>query len=94
MDLFVRVSNKVAITMYQQLGYIVYRTVLEYYNGDPDEDAYGRFYFWAWIYMLCIYMFRINKYILSLDMRKALSRDVKKKSMIPLTHPVRPEEVD
>lgn len=43
MDLFVRVSNKVAITMYQQLGYIVYRTVLEYYNGDPDEDAYGRY---------------------------------------------------
>jgi len=27
-------------------------------------------------------------------MRKALSKDVKKKSMIPLTHPVRPEEVD
>lgn len=40
-DLFVRVSNKVAIKMYQQLGYIVYRTVLEYYNGDPDEDAFG-----------------------------------------------------
>jgi hypothetical protein len=29
----------------------------------------------------------------SVDMRKALSRDVKKKSVIPLTHPVRPEEV-
>jgi N-terminal acetyltransferase B complex catalytic subunit len=28
------------------------------------------------------------------DMRKALSRDVKKKSVIPLAHPVRPEEVD
>ncbi|KAG7199261.1 hypothetical protein KM043_018126 [Ampulex compressa] len=67
-DLFVRVSNKVAIKMYQRLGYIVYRTVLEYYNGDPDEDAY--------------------------DMRKALSRDVKKKSVIPLMHPVRPEDVD
>lgn len=40
-DLFVRVSNKVAIKMYQQLGYIVYRTVLEYYNGNPDEDAFG-----------------------------------------------------
>lgn len=40
-------------------------------------------------------MCKINKYhILSSDMRKALSRDVKKKSMIPLTHPVRPEEVD
>ncbi|XP_017883819.1 N-alpha-acetyltransferase 20 [Ceratina calcarata] len=67
-DLFVRVSNKVAINMYQQLGYIVYRTVLEYYSGNPDEDAF--------------------------DMRKALSRDVKKKSVIPLTHPVRPEEID
>jgi len=42
-DLFVRVSNKVAIKMYTELGYIVYRTVLEYYSGDPDEDAYGKF---------------------------------------------------
>lgn len=40
-DLFVRVSNKVAINMYTNLGYIIYRTVLEYYSGDPDEDAYG-----------------------------------------------------
>ncbi|PNF17021.1 hypothetical protein B7P43_G02748 [Cryptotermes secundus] len=54
--------------MYKRLGYIVYRTVLEYYSGDTDEDAF--------------------------DMRKALSRDVKKKSVIPLMHPVRPEEVD
>lgn len=29
-----------------------------------------------------------------LDMRKACSRDVNQKSVIPLTHPVRPEEVD
>lgn len=28
--------------MYKNLGYIVYRTVLEYYSGDPDEDAYGK----------------------------------------------------
>nr|CAG4644344.1 EOG090X0ENV [Lepidurus arcticus] len=67
-DLFVRVSNTVAINMYRNLGYIVYRTVLDYYSGDPDEDAY--------------------------DMRKALSRDVEKKSVIPLTHPVRPEDID
>lgn len=40
-DLFVRVSNKVAINMYKNLGYIVYRTILDYYFGDPDEDAYG-----------------------------------------------------
>lgn len=67
-DLFVRVSNKVAIKMYEQLGYVIYRVVLEYYNGDPDENAY--------------------------DMRKALSRDVQKKSVIPLAQPVRPEEID
>ena len=54
--------------MYKQLGYIVYRKILGYYSGDPDEDAF--------------------------DMRKALSRDVKKKSVIPLARPVRPEEVN
>ena len=37
-DLFVRISNAVAITMYSNLGYIVYRTVLEYYSG--DENAF------------------------------------------------------
>lgn len=67
-DLFVRVSNKVAVAMYNKLGYTVYRRVLEYYSGDVDEDAF--------------------------DMRKALSRDVEKKSVIPITHPVRPEELD
>ncbi|XP_015492215.1 N-alpha-acetyltransferase 20 isoform X1 [Parus major] len=47
-DLFVRVSNQVAVNMYKQLGYSVYRTVLEYYSassGEPDEDAYGKFSF-------------------------------------------------
>lgn len=66
MDLFVRISNEVAIAMYTALGYIVYRTVLEYYSG--DEDAY--------------------------DMRKSLARDIYKRSMIPLTQPVRPEDID
>ncbi|KAF1418830.1 N-alpha-acetyltransferase 20, partial [Spheniscus humboldti] len=42
-DLFVRVSNQVAVNMYKQLGYSAYRTVLEYYSassGEPDEDAH------------------------------------------------------
>lgn len=42
-DLFVRPSNEVAINMYKNLGYIVYRTVLGYYGGGADkdnEDAY------------------------------------------------------
>lgn len=68
-DLFVRVSNKVAVSMYHRLGYTVYRRVLDYYSGDIlDEDAF--------------------------DMRKALSRDVDKTSVIPLPHPVRPDELD
>ncbi|XP_045170066.1 N-alpha-acetyltransferase 20-like [Mercenaria mercenaria] len=67
-DLFVRVSNKVAVDMYNKLGYSVYRRVIEYYSGEVDEDAF--------------------------DMRKALSRDVDQKSIIPLTHPVRPEDLD
>ena len=40
-DLFVRKSNEVAINMYKQLGYVVYRTVIGYYSGMVDEDAYG-----------------------------------------------------
>lgn len=37
-------SNKIAINMYKNLGYIVYRTVIDYYAGpgDVDEDAYGK----------------------------------------------------
>jgi|TARA_B110000977_G_scaffold102705_1_gene134215 N-terminal acetyltransferase B complex catalytic subunit len=35
-DLFVRKSNVNAIAMYAQLGYRVYRTVLDYYSGEED----------------------------------------------------------
>lgn len=62
-DLFVRQSNQVALIMYERLGYSVYRRVLDYYSGDPDEDAF--------------------------DMRKALSRDIHKRTIKPLPHPVR-----
>lgn len=67
-DLFVRVSNSVAITMYENLGYTVYRKVLQYYSGDKDEDAY--------------------------DMRKALSRDTNKTSVIPLEKDVHIDELE
>ncbi|KAJ3248187.1 N(alpha)-acetyltransferase 20, NatB catalytic subunit [Chytriomyces hyalinus] len=68
-DLFVRESNSVAIGMYTQFGYSIYRTVLGYYSGSGDsENAY--------------------------DMRKALPRDKLKKSIIPLKHPVKPEDLE
>ena len=37
-DLFVRVSNTLAINMYNKFGYSVYRRVLGYYSG--EEDAF------------------------------------------------------
>jgi N-terminal acetyltransferase B complex catalytic subunit len=38
-DLYVRKSNKLAIAMYQRLGYVVYRQVIGYYS-DNGEDAF------------------------------------------------------
>lgn len=40
-DLFVRKSNKLAIGMYEKLGYAVHRRVLGYYSGADAEDALG-----------------------------------------------------
>ena len=65
-DLFVRVSNSLAIGMYEAFGYSVYRRVLGYYSG--TEDAF--------------------------DMRKALPRDTERKSVVPLPHPVLPEDLE
>jgi N-terminal acetyltransferase B complex catalytic subunit len=39
-DLFVRASNTLAINMYQSFGYVIYRTVLQYYSGEATENAY------------------------------------------------------
>ncbi|KXN71583.1 N-acetyltransferase [Conidiobolus coronatus NRRL 28638] len=66
-DLFVRKSNTVAIKMYEQFGYSIYRKVIGYYSGISEEDAY--------------------------DMRKALSRDVHKESVVPLGRDVYPHEL-
>jgi N-terminal acetyltransferase B complex catalytic subunit len=74
-DLFVRVSNVAAIKMYERRGYTVYRRVLDYYS-EPAEDAYGE----------SITSFK--RLTLPLDMRKALPRDRKGLSVIPLKHPV------
>jgi len=65
-DLFVRISNLLAINMYKKFGYVIYRHVIGYYGS--EEDAY--------------------------DMRKAMARDKDKKSMIPLGHPIYPEDLE
>ena len=66
-DLFVRVSNDVAIGMYKRLGYTVYRRVVGYYSSGPPEDGF--------------------------DMRKALPKDLEKKTETPLGRSVSPNEV-
>lgn len=78
-DLFVRKSNSVAINMYKKLGYSVYREVLQYYSGEPPGGSKK---------------LGGEKDENAFDMRKALSRDIHKKSVIPLKHPVMPEDVD
>lgn len=42
-DLFVRPSNTIAISMYKSLGYDIYRTIDRYYSErlTKGEDAYG-----------------------------------------------------
>lgn len=65
-DLFVRVSNTLALVLYTSLGYSMYRQVLGYYSG--EEDAY--------------------------DMRKALPRDKAKESVVPLSKPILPEDLE
>lgn len=40
-DLFVRVTNDIAINMYKKFGYVVYRRVIGYYSGIEEEDAFG-----------------------------------------------------
>lgn len=98
-DLFVRVSNVVATSMYERLGYTVYRTVIDYYSGEKsDEDAYGKLHDCSVLYPLIRCCSRVNiqclAFSLVADMRKALSADENKQSVIPLDHPVRPEDVE
>ena len=58
--------------LYTNLGYSVYRRILNYYGsggkGADEEDAY--------------------------DMRKSMSRDVKKETTIPLERPVTADEIE
>lgn len=39
-DLFVRQSNTLAISMYETFGFVKYRRILQYYSGEASEDAF------------------------------------------------------
>ena len=89
-DLYVRVSNEIAIGMYERLGYSVYRRVVDYYSGsspgEPDEDAFGE---WGegragW-----------HGTDVTTDMRKPMKRDTKRESVREngRNYRVRPDDV-
>jgi N-terminal acetyltransferase B complex catalytic subunit len=133
-DLFVRVSNKLAQLMYYNLGYTVYRQVramdcvnrlqmcpapfndytpgvrqvLGYYSGSgvaDEEDAYGTM-FVSLLYFSLVLIGSCSRHLTFvfffvrrhccrvLDMRKALPRDKKKKSVIPLPAPITPDQLE
>lgn len=80
-DLYVCCANTVAVAMYEEFGYSVYRRVREYYGnigigkgGRDEEDAFGRrpsFFF-------PLRKLRSTSYP---DMRKPLSRDPHRRSV-------------
>ena len=84
-DLFVRASNTLAINMYEQFGYVKYRRVLGYYSSmmEEEKELNGSSEEGLMLGMEDAW-----------DMRKALGRDEKKQSMIPLDHPIYPEDLE
>ena len=87
-DLFVRVSNEIAIGMYRGLGYSVFRRVVNYYSGDPggaeDEDAYGKstnLHRPAIIFLVGLRNHLIFPIFAILDMRKPMKRDKLRQSI-------------
>ena len=76
-----------------QFGYTIYRQVLNYYSG--EEDAYG-----AWaarqvhaqLPVLCADA--PSRAPSRADMRKAMPRDVHKRSIVPLKRPIQPWELE
>ena len=80
-DLYVRCANSVAISMYEGMGYSIYRRVREYYGnlgvgkgGRDEEDAFGKSYSSVTI---------ANTYPHLTDMRKPLPRDAQRRSVRP-----------
>ena len=74
-----------------QFGYTIYRQVLNYYSG--EEDAYG-----AWAAHKKLLRSRradaSARAPLRADMRKAMPRDVHKRSIVPLKRPIQPWELE
>lgn len=101
-----RKSNDVAVKLYTKLGYVIYRTVINYYSGENEEDAYGEEWWTPWPVCLLASGGIASNLTFHLpaaapfplfpfpDMRKAMSRDAAKESMIPLDKPIHPRDLE
>lgn len=94
-DLFVRVSNQLAQVMYNGLQYSVYRQVrsllvphILFLQSIAHRNL--RLSCFAPPQVLGYYSGEEDAY----DMRKALKRDAKKESVVPLGRPILPEELE
>ena len=81
-DLFVRASNTLAIQMYHSFGYRTYRRVIGYYQSSSSSNSSTS--------GTDINPSPEDAY----DMRKSLPRDPQQLLMIPLPHPVYPEDLE
>ena len=88
-DLYVRCTNTVAIGMYENMGYSVYRRVSEYYGSlgkgresKDEEDAFGAHRFFV-VRSVADHRTQRGTYdhALPTDMRKPLSRDSNRRSV-------------
>lgn len=99
-DLFVRSSNTLAIRMYEKFGYSTYRRVLGYYSGELPEDALDmrkalpRYGFTAFPAAAAVVPHQTSPGVDSDTACDISCRDKAKTSIIPLDHPVRPEDLE
>jgi N-terminal acetyltransferase B complex catalytic subunit len=117
-DLFVRTSNTLAIQMYTNFGYRIYRTVIGYYqtsttpitintvavvdttsnnNNNITNNTNSQQHPTTTTTTTTTSMSTsstANGGEDAYDMRKSLSRDPKQLSMIPLLHPIYPEDLE
>jgi N-terminal acetyltransferase B complex catalytic subunit len=92
-DLFVRSSNYLAIHMYEKFGYSTYRRVLGYYSGELPEDALDmRKALPRYVWSVSLPLLDIV-YILFVPLISTF-RDKHKQSIVPLEHPIRPEDLE
>lgn len=89
-DLFVRQSNGLARDMYEKFGYSTYRQVIGYYSGEHPENALDM----RKALLRYVYGCGCVSGIGSASLTRCARRDKEKESIVPLDHPIYPEDLE